>query len=107
MTNSDRPTIIEKYANRRLYNNGTYSFVTLDELAAMVKRARNFRLRRKDRRRHHPIGACAHRLRTGKPPRRTIAIVATVKGHQVAGQLAASFHFRCRLLAPFRHARLS
>jgi len=32
MANSDRPTIIEKYANRRLYNTGTYTFVTLDEL---------------------------------------------------------------------------
>ena len=38
MANSDRPTIIEKYANRRLYNAATYTFVTLDELAAMVKR---------------------------------------------------------------------
>ena len=42
MANSYRPTIIEKYANRRLYNTGTYSFVTLDELAAMVKRGKNF-----------------------------------------------------------------
>jgi polyhydroxyalkanoate synthesis repressor PhaR len=41
MANSDRPLIIEKYANRRLYNVGTYTFVTLDELAAMVKRGRN------------------------------------------------------------------
>jgi len=36
------PTIIEKYAYRRLYNTGTYTFVTLDELAAMVKRGKNF-----------------------------------------------------------------
>jgi polyhydroxyalkanoate synthesis repressor PhaR len=42
MSNSDRPIIIEKYANQRLYNAGTYTFVTLDELAAMVKRGRNF-----------------------------------------------------------------
>jgi hypothetical protein len=42
MANSDRPTIIEKYANRRLYNTGTYTFVTLDELAAMVKRGKDF-----------------------------------------------------------------
>jgi polyhydroxyalkanoate synthesis repressor PhaR len=41
MANSDRPTIIEKYANRRLYNTGTFTFVTLDELAAMVKRGKN------------------------------------------------------------------
>jgi polyhydroxyalkanoate synthesis regulator protein len=42
MANSDRPTIIEKYANRRLYHTGTYSLVTLDELAAMVKRGKDF-----------------------------------------------------------------
>jgi polyhydroxyalkanoate synthesis repressor PhaR len=42
MANFDRPTIIEKYANRRLYNTGTFTFVTLDELAAMVKRGKNF-----------------------------------------------------------------
>ena len=42
MANSDRPTIIEKYANRHLYNTGTFTFVTLDELAAMVKRGKNF-----------------------------------------------------------------
>ncbi len=42
MADSDRPTIIEKYANRRLYNAATYSLVTLDELAAMLQRGRNF-----------------------------------------------------------------
>jgi polyhydroxyalkanoate synthesis repressor PhaR len=42
MANSDRPTIIEKYANRRLYNTGTFTLVTLDELAAMARRGRNF-----------------------------------------------------------------
>jgi polyhydroxyalkanoate synthesis repressor PhaR len=42
MPYSDRPTIIEKYANRRLYNTGTFTFVTLDDLATMVKRRQNF-----------------------------------------------------------------
>jgi polyhydroxyalkanoate synthesis repressor PhaR len=42
MTNLQKPTIIEKYANRRLYNTGTFTFVTLDELAAMVKRDQIF-----------------------------------------------------------------
>jgi polyhydroxyalkanoate synthesis repressor PhaR len=42
MPYSDRPTIIEKYANRRLYNTGTFTFVTLDDLATMVKRCQNF-----------------------------------------------------------------
>jgi polyhydroxyalkanoate synthesis regulator protein len=43
MANSDRPTIIEKYANRRLYNTATFTFVTLDDLAAMVKRGKGIR----------------------------------------------------------------
>ena len=42
MANSDRPIIIEKYANRRLYNSGTYTFVPLDDLGAMVKRGKEF-----------------------------------------------------------------
>jgi polyhydroxyalkanoate synthesis repressor PhaR len=42
MANSDRPSMIEKYANRRLYHAGTFTFVTLDDLAAMVKRGKNF-----------------------------------------------------------------
>jgi polyhydroxyalkanoate synthesis repressor PhaR len=42
MANSDRPTIIEKYANRRLYNTGTCTLVTLDELATMLKRGKDF-----------------------------------------------------------------
>jgi len=36
--NSDKqPTVIKKYANRRLYNTGTSTYVTLDDLAEMVK----------------------------------------------------------------------
>ena len=42
MADSDRPTIIEKYANRRLYHTGTCILVTLDELATMVKRGKDF-----------------------------------------------------------------
>lgn len=32
-----RPVVIKKYANRRLYNTSTSSYVTLDNLAQMVK----------------------------------------------------------------------
>lgn len=42
MANFDRPTIIEKYSNRRLYHPGIFAFVTLDDLAAMMKRGRSF-----------------------------------------------------------------
>ncbi len=36
------PVIIKKYANRRLYNTATSSYVTLDDLARMVKDGREF-----------------------------------------------------------------
>lgn len=36
------PTIIKKYANRRLYNTGTSTYVTLEDLAAMVKDNEDF-----------------------------------------------------------------
>lgn len=35
-------TIIKKYANRRLYNTGTSSYVTLEDLATMVKNDEQF-----------------------------------------------------------------
>src|SRR6202008_3181494 len=34
--------IIQKYANRRLYNKATSSYITLDDLAAMVRRGVDF-----------------------------------------------------------------
>ncbi|MGL5447305.1 MAG: polyhydroxyalkanoate synthesis regulator DNA-binding domain-containing protein, partial [Rhabdaerophilum sp.] len=34
---SKDPTIIKKYANRRLYHTGTSSYVTLEDLALMVR----------------------------------------------------------------------
>jgi polyhydroxyalkanoate synthesis repressor PhaR len=42
MTKSDEPVIIKKYANRRLYNTGTSTYVTLEDLAAMVKAGEDF-----------------------------------------------------------------
>ena len=36
------PTIIKKYANRRLYHTGTSTYVTLEDLARMVKEGEDF-----------------------------------------------------------------
>ena len=36
------PVTIKKYANRRLYNTGTSTYVTLEDLAAMVKKGDDF-----------------------------------------------------------------
>ena len=43
MTATDKPPItIKKYANRRLYNTGTSTYVTLEDLAGMVKIGEDF-----------------------------------------------------------------
>jgi len=41
-TKSDDPVKIKKYANRRLYNTGTSTYVTLEDLATMVKNGEDF-----------------------------------------------------------------
>jgi polyhydroxyalkanoate synthesis repressor PhaR len=42
MSTEKKPTTIKKYANRRLYDTGTSTYVTLEDLAAMVKRGEDF-----------------------------------------------------------------
>ena len=42
MAKTDEPTVIKKYANRRLYNTGTSTYVTLEDLSEMVKRGEEF-----------------------------------------------------------------
>ncbi len=41
-TKSEEPVTIKKYANRRLYNTGTSTYVTLEDLAKMVKNGEDF-----------------------------------------------------------------
>jgi polyhydroxyalkanoate synthesis repressor PhaR len=40
--NKPKPVIVKKYANRRLYNTATSSYVTLDDLAKMIKEGGDF-----------------------------------------------------------------
>jgi polyhydroxyalkanoate synthesis repressor PhaR len=42
MADEKEPITIKKYANRRLYNTGTSAYVTLENLATMVKAGENF-----------------------------------------------------------------
>jgi polyhydroxyalkanoate synthesis repressor PhaR len=42
MAKNDGQIVIKKYANRRLYNTGTSTYVTLDDLAVMVKKGEDF-----------------------------------------------------------------
>jgi polyhydroxyalkanoate synthesis repressor PhaR len=39
---SPKPVVVKKYANRRLYNTATSSYVTLDDLAKLIKDGGNF-----------------------------------------------------------------
>jgi polyhydroxyalkanoate synthesis repressor PhaR len=40
--NDSKPVVVKKYANRRLYNTATSSYVTLDDLARMIKDGGDF-----------------------------------------------------------------
>ena len=42
MNDPQKPITIKKYANRRLYNTGSSTYVTLEDLASMVKRGEDF-----------------------------------------------------------------
>jgi polyhydroxyalkanoate synthesis repressor PhaR len=42
MASDKAPTVIKKYANRRLYHMGTSTYVTLEDLAAMVRAGEDF-----------------------------------------------------------------
>jgi polyhydroxyalkanoate synthesis repressor PhaR len=42
MSKGPEPVTIKKYANRRLYNTGTSTYVTLEDLAVMVKEGEDF-----------------------------------------------------------------
>jgi polyhydroxyalkanoate synthesis repressor PhaR len=42
MATDKQPTVIKKYANRRLYHTGTSTYVTLEDLAGMVREGEDF-----------------------------------------------------------------
>ena len=42
MAADKEPTVIKKYANRRLYHTGTSSYVTLEDLALLVRNGEEF-----------------------------------------------------------------
>jgi polyhydroxyalkanoate synthesis repressor PhaR len=42
MATDKQPTVIKKYANRRLYHTGTSTYVTLEDLATMVRNGEDF-----------------------------------------------------------------
>jgi len=42
MATEQQPTVIKKYANRRLYHTGTSTYVTLEDLSQMVRKGEDF-----------------------------------------------------------------
>jgi polyhydroxyalkanoate synthesis regulator protein len=42
MTSPDEPTVVKKYADRRLYNSRTCAYVALEDLAGMVRQGEDF-----------------------------------------------------------------
>jgi polyhydroxyalkanoate synthesis repressor PhaR len=42
ISTEQQPTVIKKYANRRLYHTGTSTYVTLEDLAGMVRQGEDF-----------------------------------------------------------------
>lgn len=44
MADKSEPVVIKKYANRRLYNTGTSTYVTLEDLSEMVKKGEEFQV---------------------------------------------------------------
>ena len=57
MVKASGKVTIKKYANRRLYDTESSTYITLDRLAQMVREARVRGARCQKRRRHHSPGA--------------------------------------------------
>jgi polyhydroxyalkanoate synthesis repressor PhaR len=69
--NGAKPVVVKKYANRRLYNTATSSYVTLDDLAKMIKEGGNF---------------VAHDAKTGEDITRSVLTQIIVEQEQKGGQ---------------------
>src|SRR6202049_858945 len=79
-----RPTIVKKYANRRLYNTATSSYVTLDDLAQMIKEGGDF---------------VAHDAKTGEDITRSVLTQIIVEQEQKGGQNLLPISFLRQLIS--------
>ena len=70
-TNEAKPVVVKKYANRRLYNTATSSYVTLDDLAKLIKEGGDF---------------VAHDAKTGEDITRSVLTQIIVEQEQKGGQ---------------------
>jgi len=79
-----KPTIVKKYANRRLYNTATSSYVTLDDLAQMIKEGGDF---------------VAYDAKTGEDITRSVLTQIIVEQEQKGGQNLLPISFLRQLIS--------
>jgi polyhydroxyalkanoate synthesis repressor PhaR len=79
-----KPTIVKKYANRRLYNTATSSYVTLDDLAGMIKEGGDF---------------VAYDAKTGEDITRSVLTQIIVEQEQKGGQNLLPISFLRQLIS--------
>src|SRR5438105_8054189 len=70
-SNGAKPVVVKKYANRRLYNTATSSYVTLDDLAKLIKEGGDF---------------VAHDAKTGEDITRSVLTQIIVEQQEQKGQ---------------------
>src|SRR6202051_3312122 len=79
-----KPTVVKKYANRRLYNTATSSYVTLDDLARMIKEGGDF---------------VAYDAKTGEDITRSVLTQIIVEQEQKGGQNLLPISFLRQLIS--------
>src|ERR1700757_5415106 len=78
-----KPVVVKKYANRRLYNTATSSYVTLDDLAKLIKEGVDF---------------VAHDAKTGEDITRSVLTQIIVEEEQKGGQNLLPISFLRQLI---------
>ena len=80
---NSKPVVVKKYANRRLYNTATSSYVTLDDLATMIKKGGDF---------------VAQDAKTGEDITRSVLTQIIVEQEQKGGQNLLPISFLRQLI---------
>jgi polyhydroxyalkanoate synthesis repressor PhaR len=78
-----KPVVVKKYANRRLYNTATSSYVTLEDLATMIKKGGDF---------------IVHDAKTGEDLTRSVLTQIIVEQEQKGGQNLLPISFLRQLI---------
>jgi polyhydroxyalkanoate synthesis repressor PhaR len=79
-----KPVVVKKYANRRLYNTATSSYVTLEDLATLIKEGGDF---------------VVHDAKTGEDLTRSVLTQIIVEQEQKGGQNLLPISFLRQLIS--------